>query len=152
MIETFKNSELLNLNNPFKKTNKLQIVHHPCFFGCFNLSLFLSKKKHSQRLCRPLQTLHSQLFGKARETKTKGPTFRLKHSIGSGIHGDTFSRGLSGHHLKRCPKNRRNPKPSPRDKRYLSIFRGPIFPCNGWFLWWTPFLDIQKIPPEVERC
>ena len=20
---------------------------------------------------------------------------------------------------------------------YLSIFRGPIFPCNGWSLWWT---------------
>ena len=43
-------------------------------------------------------------------------------------------------HLKQPKKNRRNPT-SPRDKRYLSIFRGPIFPCNGWFLWWTPRTD-----------
>ena len=24
--------------------------------------------------------------------------------------------------------------------QYLSIFRVPIFSCNGWFLWWTPLL------------
>ena len=42
-------------------------------------------------------------------------------------------------HLKRCPKNiGETLYTSPRDKRYLSIFRGPIFPCNGWFWWWTP--------------
>ena len=32
---------------------------------------------------------------------------------------------------------RRNPT-SPRDKRYLSIFRVPIFPCNFRFSWWIP--------------
>ena len=41
------------------------------------------------------------------------------------------------------PKNRRNPT-SPRDKRYVSIFRGPIFPCNSRFLWWTP----KKVAPK----
>ena len=25
---------------------------------------------------------------------------------------------------------------------YLSIFRAPIFSCNGWFLWWTPRSDV----------
>ena len=45
--------------------------------------------------------------------------------------------GLPFHHLKQPPKNRRNPKPSPRDKRYLSIFRVFIFPCNVRSLWWT---------------
>ena len=35
-----------------------------------------------------------------------------------------------------------------RSEQYLSIFRGPIFPCNGWSLWWTPVLvhaPVQKL-------
>ena len=32
---------------------------------------------------------------------------------------------------------------------YLSIFRGPIFPCNGWFLWWNPMF-YQKICAPVK--
>ena len=27
---------------------------------------------------------------------------------------------------------------------YLSIFRRPIFPCNGWCLWWTPLQDVNN--------
>ena len=41
------------------------------------------------------------------------------------------------------PKNWRN-LVSPRDKRYLSLFRGTISPCNGWSLWWTPLQMLQK--------
>ena len=36
--------------------------------------------------------------------------------------------------------NRRNPTSLHHQGTcYLSIFRGPIFPCNFRFLWWTPF-------------
>ena len=46
--------------------------------------------------------------------------------------------GLPFHHQETTRKKMgRNAKKHQRTC-YLSIFRGPIFSCNGWFLWWNP--------------
>ena len=69
-------------------------------------------------------------FKKSKEFSLKNPT-SPEIACCNGIQNENsclttrtwWFRGLPGHHLKATLKNRRNPKPSPRVKRYLPIFR-----------------------------